>query len=140
MLHDKHAQEEPLFINLTPMIDVILTLLVFFMTATKFYDADENQLEVKVPQVAAAPPLTQPPDDLVINVNESGEIIVGGDVLTLDQLKTRLAEAKENYPDQAVTVRADGRTMHQNVADVLSSCYAAGISKTVLAVRPLAAE
>ena len=55
MLHSKsNSAEEPLFINLTPMIDVILTLLIFFMAATKLYDWDEQKLDVQVPIVSSA--------------------------------------------------------------------------------------
>ena len=136
MLHGKQGSEEALFINLTPMIDVILTLLVFFMTATKFYEAEEEHLDVKVPTVsAAAAPLTDPPDDLVIQVDEHGVIHFGGSAIELDALRVSLTEARKNYPDQGVKVRADGRSSHQHVADVLSVCYGVGITRTILAVE-----
>lgn len=54
MLHSKSTMtDESLFINLTPMIDVILTLLIFFMAATKLYDWDEQKLDVQVPVVSS---------------------------------------------------------------------------------------
>ena len=53
---------------MTPMVDVILCLLVFFMAATRLYDWDENEFVVNVPEVAEAAPLTAAPDDLVLTV------------------------------------------------------------------------
>ena len=64
MLADRLQTDELPQINMTPMVDVVLCLLVFFMAATKLYDWDENEFPVKVPEVADAAPLTTAPDDL----------------------------------------------------------------------------
>jgi biopolymer transport protein ExbD len=138
MLQSKHHHDEPLFINLTPMIDVILTLLVFFMTATKLYDWDEQKLDVSVPQVSAARPLTQAPDDLALTIDESGGVSLRGESVALAELRRRLKEARDNYADQGVLIRADGRATHQMVADVMSACHAAGIGHIVFSVREIA--
>ena len=58
---------------MTPMVDVVLCLLVFFMAATRLYDWDESQFVVKVPEVAAAAPLTAAPDDLALAVLAPGK-------------------------------------------------------------------
>lgn len=135
MFHSKQSGEEPLFINLTPMIDVILTLLIFFMTATKLYDWEEQKLDVAVPQVGAARPLTQLPDDVVLTVDATGQVAYNGDVMNAAELRRRLVSARENFPEQGVVIRADGRTTHQSVADVMSACQAAGIGKIMFSVR-----
>ena len=119
--------------------DVILTLLLFFMTATKLYDWDEQKLDVAVPQVSDARPLTQAPDDIILTVDQNGTILLAGDRLELSELRGRLKKARENYPDQAVIVRADGRTTHQHVADVMSACHAAGIAHIVFSVKEVPA-
>jgi biopolymer transport protein ExbD len=133
-------QEEPLFINLTPMIDVILTLLIFFMTASKLYDWEEQKLDVAVPQVGSARPLTQLPDDVVLTVDATGAIAYNGDVMDAVELKKRLVTARENFPEQGVVIRADGRATHQKVADVMSACNAAGIGKIMFSVRETGGE
>ena len=66
-------------INITPMVDVVLCLLVFFMAATRLYDWDENEFVVSVPQVAEAGPLTAAPDDLTLTVVRPGLVAVGRD-------------------------------------------------------------
>lgn len=135
MLHSKTTSEETLFINLTPMIDVILTLLIFFMAATKLYDWDEQKLDVQVPVVSSAQPLTDTPDDINVSVSKDGAIGYNDEVIDLTEAKNRLQAARKNYPDQGVRIRADGRVQHQKVAEVMSACHAAGISRILFSVR-----
>lgn len=130
--------DEPLFINLTPMIDVILTLLVFFITASRLSDwEEEDKLDVAVPQVGYATPLTQAPDDIVILVAIDGSITINGQAVSAKDAENALRAARENFKDQGVLIRADGRTTHQKVADVLSLCHAAGISRIRYSVQEL---
>ena len=141
MLHSKsNSAEEPLFINLTPMIDVILTLLIFFMAATKLYDWDEQKLDVQVPIVSSAQPLTDAPDDIKLRVSREGTIAYNEDVIDVAEMKRRLQAARRNYPDQGVMIRADGRVQHQKVAEVMSACHAAGIGRILFSVREIADE
>jgi biopolymer transport protein ExbD len=107
------------------------------MTATKLYDWDEQKLDVSVPQVSAARPLTQTPDDVAVTVDEQGRVSLGEEMMSLDELKSRLRKAHENYADQGVVIRADGRTTHQKVADVMSACHAAGIVHIIFSVREI---
>ena len=61
MLASRVQADEPPVINMTPMVDVILCLLVFFMAATRLYDWDESEFVVNVPEVTeAAPPRPRP--------------------------------------------------------------------------------
>ena len=139
MLHAKHGHsDEPLFINLTPMIDVILTLLIFFMAATKLYDWDEQKLDVSVPQVSSAKPLTELPDDIVVSISKDGTVSLNEDTVELTELRRRLVIARKNFSEQGVKIRADGRITHQRVADVMSACHASGIGRIVFAVREAA--
>jgi biopolymer transport protein ExbD len=135
MLHGKAQTEESLFINLTPMIDVILTLLIFFMAATKLYDWDESKLDVQVPVVSSAQPLTDAPDDIKLRVTWDGNVAYNDDVVTVSEVQRRLTAARKNYPGQGVMIRADGRVPHQKVAEVMSACHAAGIGRILFSVR-----
>ena len=141
MLHSKSSTaEDPLFINLTPMIDVILTLLIFFMAATKLYDWDEQKLDVQVPVVSSAQPLTDTPDDVKLRISREGTIAYNDDIIDLAEVKDRLRVARRNYPEQGVMIRADGRVEHQKVAEVMSACHAAGIGRILFSVREVAEE
>ena len=125
--------EEPQ-LNLTPMIDVVFNLIIFFMVGTRFTD-QERQLDVQLPQVRSAQPLTSPPDEIVINVRNDGVVIVEQKELSLDDLEQRLRQARSRYADQAVIIRGDGRGIYQGVMDVMATCHKAEITNFSLATQ-----
>jgi biopolymer transport protein ExbD len=127
------ALEEPQ-INLTPMIDVVLNLLIFFMLGTRFADM-ERQFDVQLPTASSAQPLTSPPDEIVVNVFADGRIVVKQETLSLVELETRLRAAQARYADQAVLIRGDGQGVYQNVMNVLAACHQARITNFSLATQ-----
>ncbi len=125
--------EEP-HLNLTPMIDVVFLLIIFFMVGTQFTQR-EWQYDVELPKVSDAQPLTSRPDDLVVNVLRDGTIILDGEAYTLQRLEQRLRQARQNYPDQAVVIRGDAEGRYQAIMDVLAACHRAKILHISLANR-----
>src|SRR5208337_4309409 len=67
-------------VNMIPLIDIFLVLLIFFLVATRMGE-DEREISVRLAEVAQAQPLSMPPDDIVINVTEKGEFVVVGQTL-----------------------------------------------------------
>jgi biopolymer transport protein ExbD len=120
---------------MTPMVDVILCLLVFFMAATRLYDWDESEFIVNVPEVDAAAPATAAPDDIILTVVKRGEVSVGETHYNLDQLVKLLSAARARYINQGVVIRGDASLVYQDLADVLSACDEAGIRNVRLPVR-----
>jgi biopolymer transport protein ExbD len=135
MLASRLQSEELPVINMTPMVDVILCLLVFFMAATRLYDWDESEFVVNVPEVTEAAPGTAAPDDLVLTVIKSGMVSVGESTYDLDQVVRLLSEARARFINQGVVVRGDASLAYQDLADVLSACDEAGIRNVRLPVR-----
>ena len=90
MLADRLQSDELPQINMTPMVDVVLCLLVFFMAATRLYDWDENEFTVKVPEVADAAPLTSAPDDLTLTILAPNKVALEDQTLDLDALTKAL--------------------------------------------------
>jgi biopolymer transport protein ExbD len=135
MLASRNQVDEPPVINMTPMVDVILCLLVFFMAATRLYDWDESEFAVSVPVVSEAAPATAAPDDLVLIVARRGVVTVGESSYNLDDLVNLLREAKGQYKNQGVVIRGDASLAYQDLADVLSACDEAGIRNVRLPVR-----
>jgi biopolymer transport protein ExbD len=125
--------EEP-NINLTPMIDIVFLLVIFFMVGTQFSEL-ERQYDIQLPSVSDAQPLTSRPDEIVINVGGDGSVIINGQTRTLTQLEAELIAARQNYPDQAVIVRGEGGGPYQHVMDVLAICHRAKITSISLANR-----
>ncbi len=140
MLSRHMGSDEMPVINMTPMVDVVLCLLVFFMAATKLYDWDEEQFTVRVPEVSDAAPLTAAPEDLTITVLGPGKVEMGGKDYDLKSLAEALKAARERFADQGVLVRGNSTEPYQHMADALSACESAGIANVRLLVRPKAAE
>jgi biopolymer transport protein ExbD len=121
-------------LNLTPMIDIVFLLLIFFMVGAKFTEM-EQEFDVQLPTVSNVAPLTDRPDEIVVNVHRNGTIVVDGRDRTIQQLEVDLRAAKANYVDQAVVVRGDGGGLYQPVVDVLAVCNRADIAFVSLAHR-----
>ncbi len=128
-----HVDEQP-SLNLTPMIDIVFLLIIFFMVGTKFTEL-ERKMALEVPQVADATALAPAPEKRVINVYRDGRISLDRETVTLDQLRSRLAAARGQYQDLGVIVRGDAEGTFQNVATVLNACRQAGIGQMGISVR-----
>ena len=135
MLASRVQTDEPPVINMTPMVDVILCLLVFFMAATRLYDWDESEFVVNVPEVTDAAPASAAPDDFVLTVIKPGTVSVGESTFNLGELVTFMSEARARYVNQGVVIRGDVSLAYQDLADVLSACDEAGIRNVRLPVR-----
>ena len=135
MLWERHQAEELPHINMTPMVDVVLCLLVFFMAATRLYDWDDRQFVVRVPEVSQAGPLTPAPEDLTLAIVAPGRVALGEATYDLAALTEALRAARARYADQGVLVRGDATLPYQDLADVLAACESAGIRNVRLPVR-----
>jgi len=119
-------------INMTPMIDVVFLLIIFFMVGARIGEEERN-LDVQLPQAAVAQPMIAKPDALVVNVFEDGRILLGKRPLNLEELEKELVAARTRYPDQAVVIRGEGEGKYQAVVDVLVACHRAKIKQYSLA-------
>ena len=111
-------------INLTPMIDIVFLLIIFFMVGTRFSEM-EQQFDVELPTAGAVVPLTATPDAIIINVDRSGAIRVNNKVLTLDELRDMLVAAVKAYPKQSVLIRGDGQGAYQYMINIMDACHTA---------------
>ena len=128
-------------IDMTPMIDCVFQLLLFFMVASRFEEesraAGESALDANLPDAVSAMPMVMKPKEMVINITESGEFYVSGDVLTEEQLAERLTQAGINNPGtQPVVIRGDERADWKYIARVMSLCNQAKIRDYRVAVQP----
>ncbi len=130
----KTSLDEQPTLNLTPMIDVVFLLIIFFMVGTKFTELERN-IALQVPKVKDAGPQTPAPAQRVINVYGDGRIKLDRVFVTLDELIRRLQSARAEYADLGVIVRGDAQGAFQNVAAVLGACRQAGISDMGISVR-----
>lgn len=130
--------DEPQLI-LTPMIDVLLVLIIFFIVAARFTEEEKDQkFDVELPTASPVQAMSRQPDPLVVSVARNGRIVFNNRELSLQQFRTELTRAKAAYADQAVLIRGDGEGQYQAVVDVMNACHQVQIKKFALAFQPLA--
>jgi biopolymer transport protein ExbD len=120
-------------INLTPMLDVVFLLLIFFLAATTFA-REEVELDLRLPQAQSGQQGKGNP--LVINVFADGRLSVGGREVTMEALKQKLAAAVARDADQSVLVRGDENSRFGIELSVLDACRVAKIKKLDFAALP----
>jgi biopolymer transport protein ExbD len=118
-------------IELTPLIDMVFLLLVFFLVATTFHQ-EEREMQIALPVASSAAPISVQLRELIVNVDAEGDITVGGRVMAVDALATLVKEAVQANPRQKVTVRGDRGTAYANVVRVLDVCKQSGIQEPYL--------
>ena len=122
-------------ISLTPLIDVVFLLLIFFMVSTTF--EQHSELGIELPDASAD---ASARDDAVIDVviDAEGNVYVEGRPLTdprLEPLQRALAEAAAGLDSPPVVIGADARTPHQSVVTVMDAARRAGLYRLTFAAR-----
>jgi biopolymer transport protein ExbD len=121
-------------LNMTPMIDIVFNLLIFFLLSSTYLH-EERQLDLELPKVAAAAPLTDAPDEITVHILADGRISVEQQEVSLVGLRVRLQQARARYPDQAVSIRGDADVRYERVAQVISVCKEVGVARLDILVQ-----
>ena len=121
-------------LSMTPLIDVVFLLLIFFLVATRF-EQEDRALDVVLPSASEAQPMTVQPEELFVNIAEDGRIFVGGKVLGEEELLRLLEQTAVNRVGQSVIIRADERVQFSYVALVMNLCNQAGIYDYTVATK-----
>jgi biopolymer transport protein ExbD/biopolymer transport protein TolR len=115
-------------INVTPMVDVMLVLLIIFMVITPMLN---NKVNVDLPKADAAKIMenANKEDAVIVAVTRDGTTYLGGDKVSVDDLGTKIAAKLENKTDKEVYLRADIRANYGKVMDAVDGIRAAGVSE-----------
>lgn len=119
-------------IQLAPLVDVLLLLLIFFLM-TWNAARNENELDVKVPKATAAKEKTAPIGDVVVNVKTDGNVVVNRRTLSATDLSELLKNLVQLNADQAVVIRGDEGGAYKNIVNVLNICSEAGVTNVAFA-------
>jgi biopolymer transport protein TolR len=119
-------------INVTPLVDVMLVLLVIFMVTAPIL---QQGVAVDVPKVAAGP-LTGEEEQLVVNIAKGGKLYLNDTAMSPRDLATKLAAIAGARPDRQVYVRADQTVPYGDVMAVIGSIRDAGLGRVGLVTEP----
>lgn len=113
--------------SLTPLIDIVFLLLIFFLVATRFAEED-RELDVVLPTASEAQPLVVQPQQIFVNIDQDGTFYLGGEHLDSQQLEMALRQNAANNPaNMSVKIRADQRSDCQSLITVMNLCNQVGI-------------
>ena len=119
-------------INVTPLVDVMLVLLVIFMVTAPIL---QQGVAIDLPKVAAAP-LAGEQEQLVVNVNKAGQVFLNDTPIAIDALTTKLAAIRAARPDRQVYVRADQSVPYGQVMKTMAAVRESGLTKIGLVTEP----
>ncbi len=130
----RHSKKEAPEVNITPLIDVVFLLLIFFMVSTTF--EREAELSIELPEASSK---AQKQDERIeIAIDASGRYFVNGRQLVNRQTQTirqALKQASEGLKEPSVVISADANTPHQSVVTVMDAARQLGLVRLTFAAR-----
>ncbi len=129
----KSAESAPMAeINMVPLIDVMLVLLVIFIVTAPLLT---HSVKIELPKASSTPNLTKP-DNIQLGIKADGAIYWNGERVDNAALAARMAVAAQLDPRPEVHMRADRTTEYQKLAEVMSAAAKAGLTKIGLVTDP----
>jgi biopolymer transport protein ExbD/biopolymer transport protein TolR len=124
----RHAGDVNSNINVTPMVDVMLVLLIIFMVITPMLQKGQSVELVKTDNPVQMPDADKE-DAVLVAVMRDGTIFLGQDKVSADQLSEKVKDKLENKADKQVFVKADARAKYGNVVEVVDNVRSAGVDQ-----------
>ena len=122
-------------LSLTPLIDVVFLLLIFFLVATRF-EQEERDMDVDLPQANEAEPTTFKGKQIFVTVTPEGHYYVEGQRLDATEVEAYLMDAYHSNPGrQRVMIRADQESRTRHVVAVMDACNKANIRNYSIATE-----
>ena len=112
-------------INMVPLIDVMLVLLVIFIVTAPLLT---HSVKIDLPSAASAPNETKP-EHVSLSIDANGALFWNSERIERAEVKQRLIEMGRTKPDAELHLRADKATQYQALADVMADAAAAGVKK-----------
>ncbi len=119
----KILDEEDIEIDMSPMIDMVFLLLIFFVVASAVVD---KKVPVDVPSAFYAKVPEDETGRFLISVDREGTLYVGHDVVTIEELKERLTPELEFNPKVRIQIRSDRLTRHKVTEEIMEACAEVG--------------
>ncbi|HEX8408052.1 MAG TPA: biopolymer transporter ExbD [Thermoanaerobaculia bacterium] len=120
-------------INVTPLVDVCLVLLIIFMVVTPML---QKGVPVNLPVTEDPEKTPDTEKQLLISVKSDGSVYLGPNVVRKDQVEAALKEIQERTPDREVAVKGDRLVKYGEVLDILKACREVGFNDVGLVSQP----
>ena len=130
--NDNHQAGPMAEINVTPMVDVMLVLLVIFILSAPLFT---HSLQLDLPTAKSAP-APEKPQTVSVAIDAAGKLYWQDQAVTLEELTRRMAEAAGKKPQPEVQLRADKATRYEVIADVMSAAQSNGLNKLGFVTDP----
>ena len=131
----RRLKTEPMGFQIIPIIDVILLLLIFFVS-TWTYAHWETELNITVPTAKEVTKTPRTPGEIIINVGHGGEVVLNRKTLTDEELRSVLTRIAKQFPDHPVIIRGDEATPYKAIVRVLDVCRQSDIWNVAFATKP----
>jgi biopolymer transport protein ExbD len=131
-------EKEETKVQMAPMIDMVFLLIIFFMTSSHLSAYKSINLDIPIANSGKIP--KDRPDRWTVNILKDGKIFSGQDPVTVEQLKSMVAERVKIDPAMNVYLRADKQTPHKEVKAVMYAMAEAGVGNFIFGVFAPGAE
>ncbi|HAU57639.1 MAG TPA: biopolymer transporter ExbD [Comamonadaceae bacterium] len=121
-------------INMTPLVDVMLVLVVIFILTAPLL---ASSIRLDLPRADGAVP-GAPPQSITLVVDKTGKVFLNDQPLTQDALEQALAETAASQPDTEVQLRADTTVPYGRVVEIMGAVHAAGLQRIGFVAEPVA--
>ncbi|MDO2950380.1 ExbD/TolR family protein [Aeromonas simiae] len=132
MRRQPKRQRDEIQIDMTPMLDIVFIMLIFFIVTTSF--VREAGLEVHRPEASQAK--AQKSSSIMLAIGANGEIYLDRKAVDVERIKVSLARMLAEQPEASLVIQADERVAHGRVVRVMDEAKAAGIANIAVAVTP----
>ena len=130
---ERKSNSQPMSeINMVPLIDVVLVLLVIFIVTAPLMT---NAVKLDLPKATSAPDI-QKPEKVEFAINADGGLFWKGERITREEAVIRFTEAGQKRPQPEVYLRADQAVPYRYVAETLADASKAGLSKVAFVSEP----
>jgi len=119
-------------INITPLVDVVLVLLIIFMVTAPVL---QSGIDVSVPKTRYVKEITQ--ERLVLTINKDQRVFLGNDAININEIGTKLRQKVRDPRGQSIFVRADENVPFGAFATVMDAVKQAGFSNVSIVTQPL---
>lgn len=126
------AQAPTAEINMTPLVDVMLVLLIIFIITAPLLT---HSVKVELPR-AASTPSNEKPQTLQVSIDADNRIFLGTDAVDRESLEERFREAVVRDPNVELHLKADRSTRYESVAETMSAARRAGLTKIGFVTQP----